>query len=83
MLGRAQAKPNATPMLVSPLIHNMSTHFLLLLRECVVTASAVQGDREGIVPSRSAAVGAKRPGAGPNLDQPAAISLTEHNKNLY
>jgi len=62
-------------MLVSPLLRNMSTHFPLLLRECVVTASALQGDREGIVPSRSAAVGAKRPGAGPNLYRPAAIGL--------
>jgi hypothetical protein len=40
-------------MLVSPLFRNMSMHFPLLLRECVVTASALQGDREGIVPSRS------------------------------
>jgi hypothetical protein len=39
-------------MLVSPLIRNMSTHFLLLLRECVVTASELQDDREGIGPGR-------------------------------
>jgi hypothetical protein len=40
-------------MLVSPLFRNMSTHFPLLLRERVVTATALQDYREGIVPSRS------------------------------
>jgi hypothetical protein len=40
-------------MLVSPLLHNMLTHFPLLLRERVVTATALQDYREGIVPSRS------------------------------
>jgi hypothetical protein len=39
-------------MLVSPLFRNMPTHFLLLLRECIVTSSALQDDREGIGPSR-------------------------------
>jgi hypothetical protein len=41
-------------MLVSPLFRNMSTPFPLLLRECGVTASALQDDWEGIVPGRSA-----------------------------
>jgi hypothetical protein len=41
-------------MLVSPVFRNMSTHFPALLRECVGTASALQDDRAGIVPSRSA-----------------------------
>ena len=40
-------------MLVSPLFRNMPAHFLLLLRECVVTASALQDDREGIGLSRT------------------------------
>jgi hypothetical protein len=39
-------------MLVSRLFRNMLTHFPLLLRECVVTASALQDDREGIGPSK-------------------------------
>jgi hypothetical protein len=39
-------------MLVSRLLRNMLTHFPLLLRECVVTASALQDDREGIGPSK-------------------------------
>jgi len=70
-------------MLVSPLLRNMSTHFPLLLRECVVTASALQGDREGIVPSRSASTIAPGQPSKFNLYQTAAIGLTEHNKNLY
>src|SRR6266567_7272679 len=40
-------------MLVLPLFRNMSMHFPLLLRERVVTATAWQDYREGIVPSRS------------------------------
>ncbi len=40
-------------MLVSPLFRNMPTHFPLLLREPVVTATTLQDYREGIVPSRS------------------------------
>jgi hypothetical protein len=38
-------------MLVSPPFRNMLTYFPLLLRECVVTASALEDDREGIGPS--------------------------------
>jgi hypothetical protein len=41
-------------MLVSPLFRNMSMHFPLLPRECVVTASALEDDREGIGPGQLA-----------------------------
>jgi len=41
-------------MLVSTLFRNMLTYFPLLLRECVVTAGALQDDREGIGPTPTA-----------------------------